>query len=454
MDYVDAAFKCCYELLPKIKSHENRNEWDGIGVMIPLEKPYQTSYYLEVRCEQEDGEKYYAAQILNRYKRPLSGDKFIASSDSNSIADLQSVVKQVLFHLSQDSRWVDATLESAWRYLTKSEVPFWDENDCLNRIFLHFPAGTQKDSVYHWFDDRYSDGVVFLLRKYHTESEEIIQKWDISDTPSYDDSPMSYNELKNAVSDFLEYCFASTEIQTDRYKIYKIATKFFSVDELVWLGLEDNILDVFPDASAELNGIEFEMDGNEDYSPQFSMDESDSLENQSLFLQEIGMSDDDNFDNQYSSIKTLPMDSRGYTLDPVYDNCSTQDEDCELISGPCCECRFCKNWYEVSKSFSTTLIQFTGKTMTSYYVSICKKNRYTYKRPIITNEMIELCKNSPEFRGELPPELQDVLSCCLKKLRKTEWFWDSSSLPLPVTNMVNHIVYTLAPLIMPKALIR
>lgn len=46
----------------------------------------------------------------------------------------------------------DAVLEALWKQL--DDVPMNPETEELEAAFLHFPAGTNRLEVWHWFDDR------------------------------------------------------------------------------------------------------------------------------------------------------------------------------------------------------------------------------------------------------------------------------------------------------------
>lgn len=56
----------------------------------------------------------------------------------------------------------DAILEKLWDDF--SMVPMDLETEEMEGSFLHFPVGTPREDIWHWFDGRYSKGVVSLLR--------------------------------------------------------------------------------------------------------------------------------------------------------------------------------------------------------------------------------------------------------------------------------------------------
>lgn len=63
------------------------------------------------------------------------------------------------FLLPLDDR--DRELEELWAEF--EDVPMDPETECMEEPFLHFPAGTHREEIWHWFDERYSMGVHHLL---------------------------------------------------------------------------------------------------------------------------------------------------------------------------------------------------------------------------------------------------------------------------------------------------
>ena len=59
----------------------------------------------------------------------------------------------------------DAELERLWDEF--ADVPMNPETEEMEEPFLHFSAGTNREAIWHWFDERHSKGVVYLL--YGTE---------------------------------------------------------------------------------------------------------------------------------------------------------------------------------------------------------------------------------------------------------------------------------------------
>lgn len=57
----------------------------------------------------------------------------------------------------------DRMLEDLWASI--EDVPMDPDTECLEEPVLGFPAGTPREDIWHWFDERYSRGVAHLL--YH-----------------------------------------------------------------------------------------------------------------------------------------------------------------------------------------------------------------------------------------------------------------------------------------------
>lgn len=58
----------------------------------------------------------------------------------------------------------DKELESLWREFT--DIPMDPVTECIEAPFLDFPASTHREEVWHWFDERHSKGVYYLLYEF------------------------------------------------------------------------------------------------------------------------------------------------------------------------------------------------------------------------------------------------------------------------------------------------
>lgn len=87
----------------------------------------------------------------------------------------------------------DAVLEALWKQL--DDVPMNPETEELEAAFLHFPAGTNRLEVWHWFDDRYSKGVSFLLYGIQADSRRCEIVWDIQKQNDIEDVQSYIDQL-------------------------------------------------------------------------------------------------------------------------------------------------------------------------------------------------------------------------------------------------------------------
>lgn len=55
----------------------------------------------------------------------------------------------------------DAQLEELWAQF--GDVPMDPDTEQIEGDFLHFPHGTDREEIWHWFDERHSKGVAYLL---------------------------------------------------------------------------------------------------------------------------------------------------------------------------------------------------------------------------------------------------------------------------------------------------
>ena len=54
----------------------------------------------------------------------------------------------------------DIRLEELWRQF--GDIPMNPETECIEEDFLHFPSGTNRMDIWHWFDEQHSLGVAYL----------------------------------------------------------------------------------------------------------------------------------------------------------------------------------------------------------------------------------------------------------------------------------------------------
>lgn len=58
-------------------------------------------------------------------------------------------------------KYTDAELEELWASI--EDVAYDPETECILEPVLGFEAGTHREDVWHWFDERHSKGVAYLL---------------------------------------------------------------------------------------------------------------------------------------------------------------------------------------------------------------------------------------------------------------------------------------------------
>ena len=55
----------------------------------------------------------------------------------------------------------DSVVEEIWNSF--ADVPMNPDTECMEAGFLHFPSGTPREDIWHWFDERHSKGISYLL---------------------------------------------------------------------------------------------------------------------------------------------------------------------------------------------------------------------------------------------------------------------------------------------------
>lgn len=56
--------------------------------------------------------------------------------------------------------WTDRTLEVAWTDLADVAI---DDNECILQDWALWKAGTHREEIWQWFDERHSKGVAYLM---------------------------------------------------------------------------------------------------------------------------------------------------------------------------------------------------------------------------------------------------------------------------------------------------
>ena len=58
-------------------------------------------------------------------------------------------------------RYSDAELEQLWHEF--GDVPMDPETEQIEAPFLDFSVGTDREDIWHWFDELHSKGIAYLL---------------------------------------------------------------------------------------------------------------------------------------------------------------------------------------------------------------------------------------------------------------------------------------------------
>ena len=90
--------------------------------------------------------------VLEKIEK-LHSDGVLRHADYFSLCEMLDGVETL------DER--DAMLEKLWEEF--GDIPMDDETECMEAPFLDFPAGTYREGIWHWFDERHSKGVPYLL---------------------------------------------------------------------------------------------------------------------------------------------------------------------------------------------------------------------------------------------------------------------------------------------------
>lgn len=69
----------------------------------------------------------------------------------------------VYIELEEEENAEDKELEAMWYEL--EDIPF-DENECLDVDWQGWDKGTHREEIWHWFDERHSKGVAWLMYEY------------------------------------------------------------------------------------------------------------------------------------------------------------------------------------------------------------------------------------------------------------------------------------------------
>lgn len=166
-------------------------------------------------------------------------------------------------------RKLDNLVEKIWNGL--EDIPFYEEDSeqYIEENYLDFEKGTSKEDIWHWFDERHSKGIYYLLYEYEandqiTESRKCVRYTEINERIPLDkrDDELFYYECrscdnettveKNVMVDFSSTLITDVEILEDKEYI-DIRKLFFNPK---YIFLDDS--DIHEKVINELNNEEIE----------------------------------------------------------------------------------------------------------------------------------------------------------------------------------------------------
>ena len=128
----------------------------------------------------------------------------------------------------------DKRLERLWAEF--GDVPMNPETEEIEAPFLCFPAGTNREEVWEWFDERYSRGVAKLLLVGEPKDREVAQALFLTSLCCECDSEHCQSILKNAPDLPAEYRRANKEQVRQRLELAR-----WNLDDLLE-DIEDGIV--------------------------------------------------------------------------------------------------------------------------------------------------------------------------------------------------------------------
>lgn len=60
-----------------------------------------------------------------------------------------------------DKVYTDEEIMRLWEEM--EDIPYDPEKEEIEVPFLHFPSGTDRDTIWHWFDEHYTGGLYALM---------------------------------------------------------------------------------------------------------------------------------------------------------------------------------------------------------------------------------------------------------------------------------------------------
>lgn len=72
-----------------------------------------------------------------------------------------TILVSLAFFVNPDAKFRDSEVLELWEKF--DDISMNTETECIEEEFLHFPIGTHREEIWHWFDEHYSKGVYDLL---------------------------------------------------------------------------------------------------------------------------------------------------------------------------------------------------------------------------------------------------------------------------------------------------
>lgn len=136
----------------------------------------QIKNYLEV---------YYTKEIeVNGELFEIAGDveliyNFLKEQSDTEWIDLEKlkVLQDMGFAIPRDRPYLTNRLDNLLEKLREGleDIPFYEEDgeQFIEEDYLKFEEGTSREDIWHWFDERHSKGVHFLLYEYEIGKEKV-----------------------------------------------------------------------------------------------------------------------------------------------------------------------------------------------------------------------------------------------------------------------------------------
>lgn len=168
------------EMLPLLTSTDPFERWGGHSFERYLMEPYPAEWFsIQVITAYR-----FCQQVLHIYLK--------CNGEVISFCEVSPTREGVLtglekFFYAMNPYWDNESLEKAWKCL--ADIPI-DANERLEEPFLHFSAGTQKEDVWDWFDELYSEGGVYALL--YPDGEAAEEAPELPDGPLFTDEERAF----------------------------------------------------------------------------------------------------------------------------------------------------------------------------------------------------------------------------------------------------------------------